>query len=50
MKPGLLKMKRFMLFKGLKGFEHVNFEVDARSADANAEARELADGAFLKER
>lgn len=39
-----------LLVKGLKGFEHINFEVDARSADANAKARELADRAFRKER
>lgn len=40
-----------LLVKGLKGFEDIDFEVDARAAaDANAKARELADGAFLKER
>lgn len=39
-----------LLVKGLKGFERINFEVDARAADANAKARELADGAFLEER
>lgn len=39
-----------LLVKGLKGFERINFEVDARAADANAKARELADAAFLKER
>lgn len=39
-----------LVVKGLKGYEHINFEVDARAADANVKARELADRAFLKER
>ena len=39
-----------LIVKGLKGYEHINFEVDARAADANVKARELADRAFLKER
>ena len=39
-----------LVVKGLKGYERIDFEVDARDADANAKARELADKAFLKER
>ena len=39
-----------LIVKGLKGYEHIDFEVDARAADANVKARELADKAFLKER
>lgn len=31
---------------GLKGFENINFTVDAKTPDANAKARELADNAF----
>ena len=40
-----------LVVKGLKGYEHIDFEVDARAAaDANVKARELADRAFRKER
>lgn len=39
-----------LVVKGLKGYERIDFEVDARASDANAKARELADKAFLKER
>lgn len=35
-----------LLVKGLKGFERIDFEVDARTPDANAKARELADKAY----
>lgn len=31
---------------GLKGFENISFTVDAKTPDANAKARELADKAF----
>lgn len=31
---------------GLKGFEEINFKVDAKTPNANAKARELADGAY----
>lgn len=39
-----------LLVKGLKGFERIDFDVDARSPDANARARELADRAYAKGR
>lgn len=35
-----------LMVKGLKGYEHINFEVDAKEADANAKARAKADAAF----
>jgi len=31
---------------GLKGFENIDFTIDAKTPDANAKARELADNAF----
>lgn len=37
-----------LVVKGLKGFEYINFEVDAKTANANAKAREMADAAYLK--
>ena len=37
-----------LVIKGLKGFEHIDFEVDAKTANANVKARELADGAYAK--
>jgi hypothetical protein len=39
-----------LLVKGLKGYEHIDFEVDARAPNANAKARELADAAYVKGR
>jgi hypothetical protein len=33
---------------GLKGFEYIDFRVDAKTPDANAKARELADNAYLQ--
>jgi len=33
---------------GLKGFENIDFRVDAKTPDANAKARELADNAYLQ--
>lgn len=39
-----------LLVKGLKGYEHIDFEVDARAPDANVRARELADGAYARAR
>lgn len=35
---------------GLKGFENIDFRVDAKTPDANAKARELADNAYLQNR
>ncbi|HEX6182957.1 MAG TPA: hypothetical protein VFZ44_03530 [Pyrinomonadaceae bacterium] len=39
-----------LLVKGLKGYERINFEVDAKAPDANAKAREMADSAYAKGR
>ena len=33
---------------GLKGFENIDFRVDAKTPDANVKARELADKGFLQ--
>ena len=35
-----------LIIKGLKGFENINFEVDAKTANANIKARELADNSY----
>ena len=35
-----------LIVRGLKGFENINFEVDAKTANANIKARELADNAY----
>jgi len=37
-----------LVVKGLKGFEHIDFEVDAKTPNANAKAREMADAAYAK--
>lgn len=37
-----------LLVKGLKGHERIDFEVDAKTPNANEKARELADGAYAK--
>lgn len=42
------KTGEHLVIKGLKGFEHINFEVDAKTADANVKAREMADAAYAK--
>jgi len=43
------KIGEFFLVKGLKGYEHIDFTVDARTTpDALTRARELADAAYLK--
>jgi hypothetical protein len=39
-----------LLVKGLKGYERIDFEVDARTPNANEKAREMADGAYAKGR
>ncbi len=39
-----------LLVKGLKGYEHIDFQVDAQAPDANAKAREMADQAYAKGR
>jgi hypothetical protein len=35
---------------GLQGFENIDFTVDAKTPDANAKARELADNAYRQKR
>lgn len=35
-----------LLVKGLKGYERIDFEVDARTPGANEKAREMADAAY----
>ena len=42
------KTGEHLVIKGLKGFEHIDFEVDAKAADANVKAREMADAAYAK--
>ncbi len=37
-----------LVVKGLKGYERIDFEVDARTPNANLKAREMADAAFAK--
>jgi len=37
-----------LVVKGLKGFEYIDFEVDAKTADANVKARQMADTAYVK--
>ncbi|HEY0078337.1 MAG TPA: hypothetical protein VGB73_06795 [Pyrinomonadaceae bacterium] len=39
-----------LLVKGLRGYGHIDFEIDAHAPDANAKAREMADRALLKDR
>lgn len=39
-----------LVVKGLKGYERISFEVDAKLPNANARARELADQAYLERR
>ena len=42
------KTGEHLVIKGLKGFEHIDFEVEAKTADANVKAREMADAAYAK--
>ena len=39
-----------LLVKGLKGYEHIDIEVDAGDPNANVKARELADRTYLRGR
>ncbi|MEZ5429298.1 MAG: hypothetical protein R2747_23825 [Pyrinomonadaceae bacterium] len=48
---GLIKypakpINEFLIVKGLLGFDNIDFRVDAKTADANAKARELADNGY----
>jgi len=40
------KAGEFLLVKGLKGFEQIDLELDAKTANANVKAREMADAAY----
>lgn len=44
------KLGEALRVKGLKGYERIDFEVNAREPNANAKARELADAAYSKGR
>lgn len=44
------KEKESLVVKGLKGYEKLNFEIDARTPNSNEKAREVADKAFLQGR
>lgn len=37
-----------LVIKGLKGFEHIDFEVDGKTADANLQARRMADEGYAR--
>jgi hypothetical protein len=37
-----------LIVKGLKGYEHIDATVDAKTPDANARAREIADSGYAK--
>jgi hypothetical protein len=37
-----------LIVKGLKGYEHIDAAVDAKTPDANAKAREIADNGYAK--
>jgi hypothetical protein len=39
-----------LVVKGLKGFEYIEFEIDAKNPQANLKAREMADSAYAKSR
>lgn len=41
---------QLLLVRGLKGYERVDFDVDAKTPGANEKARELADHAFMRGR
>lgn len=38
----------YLIVKGLENFEKIDFEIDAKTKNANEEARKLADGGYLK--
>lgn len=37
-----------LVVKGLQGFDYIDFEVDAKTADANVKARQMAETAYVK--
>ena len=42
------KIGELLRVRGLKGYEHIEGKIDAKTPNANGKARELADNAFLK--
>jgi hypothetical protein len=42
------KIGEELIVKGLTGFEKIDFKVDSKTPNTNAEARKLADNAYLK--
>ncbi len=42
------KFPQVMVVKGLTGFEQIDFEIDAKTKDANKKARDLADSNYWK--
>ena len=42
------KLGESLRIKGLKGFEHIDFEIDAKTPGANVKAREMADQAYAR--
>jgi len=42
------KIGEELIVQGLKGFEDIDFKVDAKTPNANVKARELADDAYLE--
>ena len=40
----------FLLIKGLKGYEQIDLELDAKTPNANVRAREMADSAYAQKR
>ena len=39
-----------LVVKGLKGFEEIEFEIDAKNPQANVKARQMADSGYAKSR
>ena len=39
-----------LVIKGLKGFEHIEFEIDAKDPQANVKARQMADEGYARKR
>ena len=44
------KIGEALVIKGLKGFEQIDFEIDAQSPGANLKARAMADDAYAKKK
>ena len=42
------KFPQILVVKGLTGFEQIDFEIDAKTNDANKKARDLADANYRK--